>query len=269
MAGSNKYDYRPSDYLAMLPLSRIKAGGICTAKSEMQALHRELDFLAASADVPIILRDYYRNLAAKVDGLGAQLGALENETRNEAQDFRYNIQRKDQLPLSKKEMAKLYQVNARLIDLEKLLFSKATDLRTRLIGAPDPTDDGVKWDTWDGVDIELWLIFEPDSERPSYHHGTARDEMNLENLAFNDIRIWLNINDAATFNPADKNRWGIADGLDHNDISGIDGHPFSNLPQCSLFHEIYDHAEVGIQGMLRLSQIWFDVNLKQSGYFTL
>jgi hypothetical protein len=60
---------------------------------------------------------------------------------------------------------------------------------------------------------------------------------------------------------------GIGDRNCHNTLPV--GHALRDYPLCMLFHEMYDHWDIGLKDILQLERIWFDIRLQQSGCFTL
>lgn len=66
-----------------------------------------------------------------------------------------------------------------------------------------------------------------------------------------------------------KNRGGLDDRQNHSDLSGCEGSQMQHFHQCYLFHELWDHADVGTWGMLNLRSIWIEVKPHRSGDFVI
>lgn len=226
--------------------------------------------LAHANDIPVSLREYFHKLGVQVGDIHARLLTLKISTKNEIQEFLLSArQRERSVTFSAAEIAKLEQVNSRLVDLEKAIYARIKDIHSHLHGLESPALDGLKWDQWDGADVEMQLRFALDPERPSYYPDESGESIDLEQLSITVMNISLDINDVKNFDPGNSEYWGLGDGEDHNDIHADWDHPLAGLPLCFLFHELFDHAEVGVQGMLHLEEIWFDVKLQQSCWFRL
>ncbi len=266
----NSDDCRPSDLLMLLPLCQHSAAGMTSAVISLDYLHQELSMLAHANDIPVSLREYFLKLGGQIGGVHAQLRAVQVAAKNEIQDFLLSARQSERsVAFSAAEIAKLVQVNSRLVELEKAIYTRIVDIHSHLHGLDSPALDGLKWDQWDGADVEMQLRFALDSERPSYYPDESGESIDLEQLSITVMNIHLDINDVKNFDPGNSEYWGLGDGEDHNDIHSDCDHPLAGLPLCFLFHELFDHADVGLRGMLHLEEIWFDVKLQQSGWFRL
>lgn len=79
------------------------------------------------------------------------------------------------------------------------------------------------------------------------------------------VKLWsIDIHD-----PDDKEPWGLDDGQNHSDLGGCEGSQMQHFHQCYLFHELWDHADVGTWGMLNLRSIWIEVMPHRSGDFVV
>ena len=126
----------------------------------------------------------------------------------------------------------------------------------------DPT--GVEWDIWDGTEIKLWVEIGLDSERPAYDPDAWTEDGKMD-----PIKICARITRSWKLGADRKKPWGLCDGQNHSDMGGCEGHPMQHFNQCYLFHELFDHANVGLWGMLNLSSLWIEVIPHRSGNFTI
>lgn len=165
------------------------------------------------------------------------------------------------LKLTDENLARLRHVNHRLLELEKSLKQMVDGMRERLDGL-DPS--GVVWDVWDGVDIILRLSIGPDPERPAYDPEAWTETGLMEPLEIR-VKLWGQRWERET--AVDNNLWGTDDAQNHSDLSGREGHPLQHFPQSYLFHELFDHANVGVWGMLHLQSIWIEIIPHRSGNF--
>lgn len=208
--------------------------------------------LAEAADVPIPLRRYYTKVGIKLMAAGSRLEKTIKAARYDALHLKNRIQSKlDSLRLTAKDMDRLRHVNSRLMELEKSLEQMVAGMRERLEGL---NPSGVEWDEWD-FDIILWARIGPDPERPAYDPDAWAETGLMEPL---EIRAetwesWVR------YTADDNEPWGLDDGRNHSDLSGCEGHPLENFHQCYLFHELHDHAHVGLWGMLNLQSLWIEI----------
>jgi hypothetical protein len=63
--------------------------------------------------------------------------------------------------------------------------------------------------------------------------------------------------------------WGLNDGQNHSDLSGCEGHPLQHFSQSYLFHELFDHANAGLWGMLHLQSLWIEIIPHRSANFQI
>jgi hypothetical protein len=218
--------------------------------------------LASGADVPERLRRYYGKVGKKLTVTESRLKKYLRATEYEGERIARRISSTlSHHNLTEEEMDKLRHVNTRLQALEKTLQDKMDGMLERLEGL-DPA--GVEWDRWDGTDIILWLSFNPEKERPSYNADTWAEDGIMEPIEAK-VKIWcLDKRD-----PTDKEPWGLDDGQNHSDLGGCEGSQMQHFHQCYLFHELWDHADVGTWGMLNLRSIWIEVMPHRSGDFVI
>ena len=146
----------------------------------------------------------------------------------------------------------LRHVNTRLQDLEKSIQQMINGMHERLEGF-DPR--GTEWDKWDDSEIILWLEFSSDTARPAYNADAWAEDGMMEPL---EIRVKL-------WSCGERRSRGLDDGKNHSDRGGCEGSPMQYFHQCKLFHELWDHADVGAWGMLNLQSIWIEIIPHRSG----
>ena len=251
-----RHNYRQAD---LLPLTgSIRAIRYLNIKNHVESIGEALTLLASAEDVPPPLCRYYakvgKGLTEKITRLNRYLCSVEREGENLSRRINSALGR---LNFTEEDMNRLRHVNSRLLELEKSLKQMIDGMRKRLDGL-DPL--GVKWDEWDMVEIILWLRVGTDPERPSYDPDNKWAEGGLMEPL--DIRVELNecwnLDNAEGEEP-----WGLDDGQNHNDLGGA----MRDFHQCYLFHEIYDHADVGFWGMLHLRSLWIEIIPHRSGDF--
>jgi hypothetical protein len=216
--------------------------------------------LSAAADVPPPLRRYYAKVGKKLTVTGTRLEQDIKLAKHDALNLKISINSTlERLRLSEEELARLCHVNTRLLELEKSLEQMVAGMRERLEGL-DPSD--VEWDEWDGFDIILWPRIGPDPERPAYDPDAWAITGIMKPLEIR-AEIWESWR---RFTADDKEPWGLDDGRNHSEFAGCDGYPeYSH--QCYLFHELHDHAHVGLWGMLNLQALRIEITPSRSGSF--
>lgn len=215
--------------------------------------------LASGVDVPERLRQHYEKVGRKLTGMELHLKKyLRTMQDKEARMARQIASKLPSYVLSETEMVRLHQVNARLQCLEKILKERLIELHERL-NRLEPV--GVEWDRWDCTEIKLWLRFNPEENRPAYNRS---DDGLLEPVV---IKVGLSRFDNHT--DPQRKYWGLDDGENHSDLIGCEGSQMQHFQQCYLFHELWDHAEVGMWGMLNLHSIWIEIMPHQSGDFVI
>lgn len=216
--------------------------------------------LAEANDVPLPLRRYYAKVGKKLTVTGTRLEQDIKSAKHKALNLKISINSTlDRLKLSEEELAHLRHVNKRLLELEKSLEKMLAGMRERLEGLDS---SGVEWDEWDGFDIILWPRIGPDPERPAYDPDAWEETGIMKPLKIRAV-IWESWK---RFTADDNEPWGLDDGRNHSEFSGCDGYPeYSH--QCYLFHELYDHAKVGLWGMLNLQSLRIEIIPSRSGSF--
>lgn len=217
--------------------------------------------LSSAEDVPTPLRRYYAKVGKRLTDTEIRLKKYLRSARSEGQKISSRIDKAlGHTELTEEELIRLRHVNTRLQELEKILQQKIDGMHQRL---DEFNPAGVEWDEWDAGEIILWLKIGPDAERPAYDPDTWTEEYLMESLEIR-VTIWERAR-----RKSDEERWGLDDGQNHSDMRGCIGHPMQHFNQCYLFHELFDHANVGIWGMLNLQALWIEILPHRSGDFTI
>lgn len=253
-----RYAYHPADLQPLTGATRVLDELTRLPCIEIRLAGEAFTQLTVADDVPFPLRRYYdkvgKKLTETVSRLKKNLGSAINEGKKLS--IRINSALDPTSNLTEEDLNRLRHVNQRLQDLEKILQQMISGMHERLEGF-DPT--GVEWDSWDGSDIILWLKFSPDAARPAYNADTWAEDGILEPL---EIRVKL-------LNFGEPRSWGLNDGKNHSDLGGCEGSPMQHFHQCYLFHELYDHAEVELWGILHLRSLWIEIIPHRSGDFSI
>ncbi len=257
------HTYRPSD---LEPLTgAIRALHSIDGLPCIELMHAGEAFtlLASAQDVPPPLRHYYAKVGKRLTDTVNRLKRNLRSSESEAWKLERRINSAlDDVELTEANMSQLRHVNNRLMGLEKSL-KQMTDGMCERLEWLDPS--GVAWDEWDSTEIKLWIEIGPDAERPAYNPDAWAEAGLLE-----PIEICARITRSWKLDATEKKKsWGLDDGQNHSDMSGCIGHPMQHFNQCYLFHELFDHANVGIWGMLNLRALWIEILPHRSGDFTI
>lgn len=252
--------YRHSD---LEPLT----GGIraldAISYSEIRRAGEAFSLYAVADDVPPPLRRYYAKVGKYLMGTATRLGKNLRSAKSQGCDLAMRINSSiDSLKLTEDDLNRLCHVNNRLLELEKSLKQMVDGMRERLEGL-DPS--GVEWETWDGTDIELCVDISTNPECPTSSFSTWREAgfLSLQPICALISQRWkCDITE-------ENEPCGLDDGQNHSDMGGCEGHPLQHFHQSYLFHELYDHAGVGIWGMLHLRMVWIEIIPHRSGDFTI
>lgn len=261
MITMKKHPYKHSDHLALTGCMQ-QHFAVRHQDSTLKSSVESLSALATADDIPASLRRYYYRYAKQLKAAEDRLRKVVKSARCDGFELSMRIQRELGTPtFTDCDLARLHHINGRLRVLEKSIKTLLVDMEKRL-SALSP--DGVAWDEWDCVAINLWLGFTSENERPSYDPERLADA-DLEEPPQICVRIW----DHSCLRDKHDEAWGLDDGQDHGDLSNCNGHPLQHFNQCYLFHELYDHANIGIAGMLHLHKIWIEIIPHRSGDFMI
>ena len=219
--------------------------------------------LGLAEDIPPPLRLYYAKVGKK---LTDTVTRLKQNLRSSESDW-WKLERRvnsalESLELTEEDMSRLRHINNRLMELEKSLRKMADGMCERLEGL-DPS--GVEWDDWDSTEIKLRVEIGSDSERPTYAPNAWAENGEME-----PIKICARITRSWKLDATEKNKpWGLDDGQNHSDLGGCEGSQMQHFQQCYLFHELFDHSNVGIWGMLNLRALWIEILPHRSGDFKI
>lgn len=259
-------DSNLSDLLALLPFFNRAGNSITPTESRLRYLHEDITKLAVALDVPAGLRSYFLELDERLTAIHAQLATLNVSSLSRVQEYFEEVMPPKFSPLSPDEVTKLLHINSRLVELETAIYTRLSNMHSQLIGQKMPVATGLQLDDFDPVEIEFYLVFNVDPMRPSYRP----DGDTVESITvMRQVSLVPRINELGDFDLTNADYWGIGDGKCHNDIPLASGHLLAGKPLCSLFHELFDHWDIGLKGMLQLEEIRFDIALRQSGLFAL
>ena len=254
------HPYRHSDLEALNGGIRVLSEINRSPCNEISVAREAFTQLASAEDVPPFLRRYYAKVGEKLSGTEISLKKYLKSAKYEGLNLYSRIGSALLLKdLTEEDLSKLHHVNTRLHALEKTLLQMLDGMRERMEGF---NPSGVKWDDWDNAEIILWLRFEPDDQRPTY--GQDWDESSLMEPL--DIRVTIMV---PVKRNTEKPPWGLDDGQNHSDLGDCEGSPMQHFHQCYLFHELWDHADVSIWGMLNLRSLWIEVVPHRSGDFSI
>lgn len=230
---------------------------------ELRHAGEAFTLLASAQDVPPPLRHYYAKVGKRLTDTVNRLKRNLRSSESEAWKLERRINSAmDDVELTEANMCQLRHVNNRLMELEKSLKQMTDGMCERLEGL-DPS--GVAWDEWDSTEIKLWIEIGPDAERPAYNPDAWAEAGLLE-----PIEICIRITRSWKLDAMEvKKPWGLDDRQNHSDMGGCEGHPMQHFNQCYLFHELWDHANVGLWGMLNLRALWIEIMPHRSGDFTI
>lgn len=217
--------------------------------------------LSSAEDVPTPLRRYYAKVGKRLTDTEIRLKKYLRSTRSEGQKISSRINNAlGHTELTEEKLIRLRHVNTRLQELEKILQQKIDGMHERL---DEFNPAGVEWDECDAGEIILWLKIGSDAERPAYDPDTWTEEYLMKSLEIR-VTVW-----EAARREADEERWGLDDGENHSDLGGCEGSQMQHFHQCYLFHELWDHADVGFWGMLNLRVLWIEILPHRSGDFRI
>lgn len=253
-----RYTYHPAD---LQPLTGATAysmslRGCLVSKSGSLVKHSRSLLLRTMCHFrcTAIIQKLIKKLTETALRLKQNLGSAINEGQKLSMRINSALDRTTEL--TEDDISHLRQVDKRLQDLEKILQQMMDGIDGKLKGF-DPA--GVKWDKLDDSEIILWLEFSPDAARPSYNADAWAENGMMEPL---EVRVKL-------WSGGKRKPWGMDDGKNHSDLGGCDGSPIQHFHQCYLFHELWDHANVGTWGMLHLRSLWIEIIPHRSGNFSI
>ena len=216
---------------------------------------KALSVLSTQKDVPVLMRRYFDKVGKELTDTEARLKSELSKSLSDGLKLFSALNAKmSPEALCTEDWEKLQSVNMRLQALEKSLHEMMAAMHEK-IGEINPA--GVEWDAWDDSEIILWLKFGADVERPAYQPEKWAEDGIMEPL---EIRVKVS-------SCGELNTWGLNDGKNHSDMGVCEGHPMQHFHQCYLFHELWDHTEVGLYGMLNLRSLWIEIISHRSANF--
>jgi hypothetical protein len=220
--------------------------------------------IGSAAELPEHLRDYFTSAGKKLDEMHNRLSKELREIEEEGTELRYSIRPSIPLiELTDEVLDQLEHINSRLKVLEKSLMEMIEGMHSRCNGLNPASVD---WDEWDKyVEIFLTLTIGPDPERPSYAPALWEEDGIMEMFQL-EVRLSCA---ADRYLTKEKDYWGIEDGNDHGTQVPHYGQLSRDFDQCYLFHDLYDHADVGLWGILHLRSMRIEIEPRRSGCFTI
>lgn len=216
--------------------------------------------IGASVDVPAPLRAYFNKTGGALGAIHARLKSELDEIAEEGSTIFDSARSSlEKIQISDDVLNKLEHINDRLKMLEKSLSQMIEEMHRR---CTQINPSGVEWDEWDSFEINLHLAIEHDPKRPSYDP----DDGPMECL---QKTVTIYCNGPHYLKKRDKDYWGLDDGKDHGTYIPYYGNLLRQFDDCYLFHALYDHAEVGLWGILHLRSIDIEIIPHRSGRFTI
>lgn len=216
--------------------------------------------IGSSVDVPAPLRSYFNEAGSKLGAIQARLKSELDEIVEEGSTIldlvRFSLEK---IQISDDVLNELERINDRLKVLEKSLSQMIEGMHCLY---NKTNTHGVEWDEVDSFEINLHLAIEHDPKRPSYDP----DDGPMECL---QKTVTLYCSGTHYLKKVNKNYLGLDDGKDHGTCIPYYGHLLRQFDDCYLFHALYDHAEVGLWGILHLRSIDIEIIPHRSGRFII
>jgi hypothetical protein len=133
----------------------------------------------------------------------------------------------------------LMNLNARLMQIEKDLLNESMPKIETLQKRVDDPDDWLE-----DFECECKLRFSLRTDDLDY------DEEDSENVII-ELKEYMKGHVRGEF--------GMADGVNHNEFERWEGHPMREEFHCWLYHCLYDHTHIGWVNMLRIGEVWIDI----------
>lgn len=134
----------------------------------------------------------------------------------------------------------LMKINSTLAELEKHIrkevYEKIDQLKKRV---EDPYD-------WiNDYEIDIYIMFHLREDDPAY----SDEDDNVV------VQMWESP-------PSEKmyERWWIGDGVNHNEFQHWD-HLMKDEYHCWLYHSLYDHTDLDWYNILRIGDIWVNIDV--------
>lgn len=143
--------------------------------------------------------------------------------------------------LSPEQRQTLMNLNARLMQIEKDVLHESMlqiELLQKRVDDPD--------DWLEDYECECKFRFSLREDDQDY------DEENSENVVI-ELTEYLKGHSRGEF--------GLADGENHNEFQHWEWHPMREEFHCWLYHCLYDHTHIGWANMLRIGEVWIDIDI--------
>lgn len=143
--------------------------------------------------------------------------------------------------MTPEQRVRLEKLNHQLIKIEKNIVSEALPQIKILQARVNDPDDWLQ-----DYECDCKLRFSLRHDDASY------DEEDSENVIV-DLREYLKVLEDK------EEHWGMADGNNHNEFEHWETHPMHSEFHCWLFHCLYDHTHIGWANILRIGEVWIDI----------
>ena len=148
--------------------------------------------------------------------------------------------------LTESHLVKLRALNARLTDIEVQLVREVQPQVKALQARVDDPEDWLQ-----DFECEISLRFSVGSDDPYY------DEEDSENVLLTREHSYSTIHAHYNDRVVDGINWNMYERCDCN------WHPMHEEVHCWLYHDLYDHADIGWANLLRIDEVWIDVQFWQ------
>jgi hypothetical protein len=148
--------------------------------------------------------------------------------------------------LTEIQLEKLRALNARLMDMEVQLVREVQPQVDALQARVDDLEDWLQ-----DFECRILLRFSVGTDDPDY------DEEDSENVLLTRKHSYSTIHDHYNDRVVDGINWNMYERLD------CDWHPMHKEVHCWLYHDLYDHADIGWANLLRIDEVWIDVKFWQ------
>lgn len=146
--------------------------------------------------------------------------------------------------LTEIHLGKLRALNARLTDIEEQLVREVQPQVEALQARVDDPEDWLQ-----DFECEISLRFSVSADDPDYDEEDSENALLTREHSYDTIHAHYN----------DR----VVDGINWNMYEKRDGCAMRDDTHCWLFHDLYDHADIGWANLLRIDEVWIDVQFWQ------
>ena len=259
-------NYRPSDLVPLLG-SLVLINEYCPTRfflnlPQLQIVSKRF---ALATDLPLELRRYYEEIAIAFYDVDYICIANLNDLKKKGMKLKSLIKYKlGPMIIGNADWASLIYVNSKLRELETILRSLVNKLfSVKPISSNYP--ELCYFATTDVACVNFEVKFKPDPQRPSYQDNPQEfGEVPTFSVAF-EISGYVD-------GKVNNDEWELDDGLSHLSTNDLDfeiepGVELADFERCYLFSEIFQITQIGLWGLLNLSEIHFSINDFYFGHF--